>query len=230
MDKIYSHKQIQNMKINLRTLVRWKVYLDRSRVYIALAQFTFIGVILARSLGWDVRLFGAVILTLVFILASLAIGFLDMKLGVRSEEFRNLSESNPLMMQILHGLDRIESGVKIPELDKISSSGLRRIREISGLSLRQVSLATGISSSTVSRIEQGKECKLSNINKLIQFYDTKSKDTGRPSTGGAAPELRFEQPPDGGAGSGSEYTDQESPQVRQDREADQKIHEEEVQN
>jgi hypothetical protein len=64
--------------------------------------------------------------------------------------------------------------INYPEREKAIkqeiSSYLRRYRELSGLTLRDVSAMTQISASTISRIEQGKECKLSSINKLIEFY------------------------------------------------------------
>lgn len=160
------------MKINLKTLVRWKVYLDRSRVYVASVQFIFIGVILAKSLGWDVSILEALIMAIVFTGLAMIVGYYDMKLGVRSEEFRNLSESNPLMMEILSRLEHRRQPDLSYKGEDLSHVGLATKRQILGLTLRQVSSLTGISSSTISRIEQGKECKLSNLTKLIKFYES----------------------------------------------------------
>jgi hypothetical protein len=243
--------KMSNMKITKKSLVRWKVYLDRSRVYVASAQFIFIGVILARSFGWDVSLLGAVIMTIVFAGIAMTVGYFDTKLGIRSEEFRNLSESNPLMMEILNRLEVIQPRKKGLDLshkgmsDRIMQAGhmnisgklvffthegLKTQREILGLTLRQVASMTGISSSTVSRIEQGKECKLSNINKLIQFYDGRSKESGQ-SAGGNAPELPlFSGDRDDSSGSGSQSVDLGSAEAGQDNKTDQEAHEEEVQH
>lgn len=62
-----------------------------------------------------------------------------------------------------------ESGTHVP-LHQITAEGLMALRMEKKLSLREVSQMTGISSSTVSRIEKGRECKLSSINRLIEFY------------------------------------------------------------
>jgi hypothetical protein len=109
------------MKINIRSLVRWKIYLDRARVYVSLIQFLLIGIVLIKSVGGDVSriFFQHAILTIplavIAILAiSLFIGYLDTKIGFRSEELRNISETNPVIMEILELLKK--------ENDKDSSS------------------------------------------------------------------------------------------------------------
>jgi hypothetical protein len=43
-----------------------------------------------------------------FIIFSLILGYLDTKLGFRQEELRNLSSSNPVMMEILNELKEIK--------------------------------------------------------------------------------------------------------------------------
>jgi hypothetical protein len=42
-----------------------------------------------------------------FLLFSLILGYLDTKLGLREEELRNLSKSNPIMMDMLNELKAI---------------------------------------------------------------------------------------------------------------------------
>jgi len=44
---------------------------------------------------------------ILFIGLSLILGYLDSKLGFRQEELRNLSNSNPVMMEILNELKEI---------------------------------------------------------------------------------------------------------------------------
>jgi uncharacterized protein YerC len=46
-----------------------------------------------------------------------------------------------------------------------------------GLSLRKVSDATGVSPSTISRIEQGHECEFSNLKALHDFYKSVKETT-----------------------------------------------------
>ena len=47
-----------------------------------------------------------------FILLSLVLGYLDSKLGFREEELRNLSRSNPVMMEMLDQLKEINEKIK----------------------------------------------------------------------------------------------------------------------
>ena len=93
-------------------MIRWKVYFDRSRMYIGYIQFFLIGIVFLQSFkdkSWGEFIFRNAIFAIpialvLFVLLSLILGWLDTRLGFRQEELRNLSNSNPVMMEILDEL------------------------------------------------------------------------------------------------------------------------------
>src|SRR5688500_1288432 len=107
------------MKLNKRSLIRWKVYFDRSRMYIGYVQFFLIGVVSIQSfkdepwahLIFNYALISIPLLFVLFIVASLAIGYVDSRLGFRDEEMRNLSKSNPVMMEILESVKELKKEI-----------------------------------------------------------------------------------------------------------------------
>jgi hypothetical protein len=109
---------------NKRSLIRWKVYFDRSRMYIGYLQFFLIGVVFIQSfkdqpwgdLIFKYALISIPILFVLFIFVSLLIGYVDSKFGFREEELRNLSKSNPVMMEILESVKELKK--EINELRK----------------------------------------------------------------------------------------------------------------
>ncbi len=102
---------------NKRTLIRWKIYIDRARMYIGYIQFFMIGLVLLESyretslgvLIFDYLFISIPILFIIFILLSLILGRLDTVYGFREEELRNSSESNPVMREILEKLENINA-------------------------------------------------------------------------------------------------------------------------
>lgn len=58
------------------------------------------------------------ILIVLFIGASFVLGYFDSKLGIRSEEMRNVSSSNPILMEILNSIRKLSA----KEEDKNMSS------------------------------------------------------------------------------------------------------------
>ncbi|MCP4460498.1 MAG: hypothetical protein GY816_21120 [Cytophagales bacterium] len=93
----------------MRTLIRWKVYIDRARRYIGYAQFLMILFVLLEAyknttigeLIFNNLLISVPILFTLFIVLSLIIGRIDTVLGLREEELRNASTSNPVMRELL---------------------------------------------------------------------------------------------------------------------------------
>ena len=108
------------IKANKKTLIRWKVYIDRARMYIGYVQFLMIGFVLLEayketSIGiliFDNLIFSIPIIFLVFITLSLLIGRLDTIFGLREEELRNSSSSNPVMREVLANLESIQTELK----------------------------------------------------------------------------------------------------------------------
>lgn len=102
---------------NRRTLIRWKIYIDRARMYIGYINFFMIGIVFLRSFkdtSWgnyifDNYYFTFPVLIVSFLIFSLIIGFIDTKLGFREEELRNASSSNPVMMEILKNVKELNN-------------------------------------------------------------------------------------------------------------------------
>jgi amino acid permease len=104
--------KIYKTELNRRSLIRWKIYIDRSRMYIGYIQFFLIGIVFLQSFkdkSWGELIFNNALISIpialiLFILLSLILGYLDSKLGFREEELRNFSRSNPVMMEMLEQL------------------------------------------------------------------------------------------------------------------------------
>ncbi len=115
------------MKINKSTLIRWKIYFDRARMYIGYFQFLMLVVIFINSIKnntlgrylVDHSLISIPLLFIFFIGGSLLLGYLDSRLGIRSEEMRNLSYHNPVQREMLEILkDLKEEFLKKDSIEK----------------------------------------------------------------------------------------------------------------
>jgi len=109
--------------LNKRSVIRWKVYFDRSRMYLGYIQFFLIGIVFLESFKdkpWGEFIFRYAlifipVILILFILLSLVLGYFDSKLGLREEELRNLSRSNPVMVEMLDSLKEISEKLKALE-------------------------------------------------------------------------------------------------------------------
>lgn len=112
--------KIYKTDVNKKSIIRWKVYFDRSRMYIGYIQFFLIGIVFLQSFkdkSWGEFIFKYAIIAiplalLLFILLSLVLGYFDSKLGFREEELRNLSSSNPVLKEIQSSLQEIKEDLK----------------------------------------------------------------------------------------------------------------------
>ncbi|MBI9068588.1 MAG: hypothetical protein JEZ09_14930 [Salinivirgaceae bacterium] len=103
-------------RINKRSFIRWKIYIDRARMYIGYINFFMIGFVFLKSFKdtlWGNYIYENYYYTfplfvILFLLFSLVLGFIDSKLGFREEEQRNLSNSNPVQREILSLLKEIK--------------------------------------------------------------------------------------------------------------------------
>lgn len=124
-----SERSLQN-RFNKKTLIRWKVYIDRSKMYIGYIQFLLIIFVFIESLGdnpvsnyvFTNPLFSIPLILFLFVFFSLILGYLDSKLGLREEEIRNHSKSNPVLMDIQKSL--VELNKKIDKLEKKQNTSL----------------------------------------------------------------------------------------------------------
>ncbi|WP_299942693.1 hypothetical protein [uncultured Microbulbifer sp.] len=110
---------ILNSKFNKRAFIRWKVYIDRSKMYIGYVQFLMIIFVFIKSLGdnplshfvFKNPILSVPIILIVFVCFSLVLGYLDSKFGFREEEIRNHSKSNPVLMDIQKSIDELSAKV-----------------------------------------------------------------------------------------------------------------------
>lgn len=113
--------KIFGIPVNQKSVVRWKIYLDRARMYIGYISFVMIAFVFLNSFqSAEIRQFldsNKLIvypaIMLVFILISLLLGRLDTKLGMRKEELRNHAQENPVTMEILETLQDIKESQQL---------------------------------------------------------------------------------------------------------------------
>ena len=104
------------IQLNKRTFIRWKIYIDRARMYIGYISFVMIAFMFLndfkdqtiRTFLDENKLITYPLMMVVFILFSLVLGRLDTKLGLRKEEMRNAATENPVTMEILNRLEDIQ--------------------------------------------------------------------------------------------------------------------------
>lgn len=102
------------------TYARWKVNLDRSRVYFGYIQFFMIGVVLLKDYQHTIigkwvfthQFISMPLLILLTIFLSIFVGWVDKKLGLREAEASHINSYNPEVMQILKELEEIKKEVK----------------------------------------------------------------------------------------------------------------------
>jgi hypothetical protein len=100
-------------------------------MYIGYIQFFLIGIVFLQSFKnkpWGDLIFKYAIISIpvaliLFVFLSLLLGYMDTKLGFREEELRNLSKSNPVMMDMLDSLKKINDKLEILN-DKINKNAL----------------------------------------------------------------------------------------------------------
>ena len=108
------------IKANKRTLIRWKVYIDRARMYIGYVQFLMIGFVFLEAyketkigvLIFDHLLYSVPIMFVLFIGLSLLVGRFDTTFGLREEELRNSSSNNPVMQELLSNVKELKEEIR----------------------------------------------------------------------------------------------------------------------
>jgi len=104
------------IKLNKSTFIRWKIHIDRSRMYLGYIQFFMIGIVFFKAFkdkpmgAWIFKysLITIPILFLAFIFLSILMGYLESKLGLKEEEQKKLTTSNPVMMELLKDVKEIK--------------------------------------------------------------------------------------------------------------------------
>jgi len=120
-----SNIKLFGIPVNQQSVVRWKIYFDRARMYIGYISFVMIAFVFLNSVQSELvrgildehRLWIYPAVVIVFVIISLPnnrlLGRLDSKLGMRKEELRNYATANPVTMEILESLREIKENQQI---------------------------------------------------------------------------------------------------------------------
>lgn len=111
--------KIFGIKFNKKAVVRWKIYIDRARMYLGYFNFAMIAFVFLNSIKDDSirnlldenKFITYPLMIIIFIISSLLLGRLDTKFGFRKEEMRNSSTENPVMMDILKTVKEIKKEI-----------------------------------------------------------------------------------------------------------------------
>lgn len=123
---------VLSSRFNKKSLIRWKVYIDRSKMYIGYVQFLLIIFVFIKSLGdnpvtefvFNSPMIAVPAILVLFVVASLLLGYLDSRLGFREEEIRNHSKSNPVLMDIQKTLNELNDKVAQMEQSRTNKSSI----------------------------------------------------------------------------------------------------------
>jgi len=91
---------------NAKRAAKYKIYFDRSRVYLSYFQLIMILKIFLSDIGID-SMGWTVICLLVCTALMFVIGWLDTYLGIRAREMENNTYVNPFMTEILTKLNKL---------------------------------------------------------------------------------------------------------------------------
>ena len=103
-------------KLNKKTLIWCKVYIDRAKMYLGYINFLMIGIVFLHTFkdeSWIHYLSANYYITYPLIIIGtillfLFIGYVDTKFGLRQEELKNISNSNPIIQEILNHLKELK--------------------------------------------------------------------------------------------------------------------------
>ena len=109
------NKKVLGIPLTKKTAVRWKIYLDRAKMYLSYINFVMIAFVFLNSINDtrirevldENRLIFYPVVMILFIGVSLVMGYFDTKLGLRKEEMRNNATENPVTLEILDRLREI---------------------------------------------------------------------------------------------------------------------------
>ena len=120
------------MKVDKKALIRWKVYLDRSKMYIGYINlFMMVTIFLGAIKNTEIGTFLIAnvyitipVLIILFIFFALLLGYWDSKMGIRSEEMRNLASQNPVQMEMLETIRKLkhDQDKLIEKIDQLERS------------------------------------------------------------------------------------------------------------
>lgn len=103
------------MKLNRKTLVRWKIYWDRARTYISYVQFlgtVYIVLKLMQNSPLKTWIFNNWIIAfplifVVFIGACILLGYIEALFKIREYEQVNYAEANPEWVKLNKKIDKL---------------------------------------------------------------------------------------------------------------------------
>ncbi len=108
--------KLLGIRFNKKAIVRWKIYIDRARMYIGYISFAMIAFVFLNTIKDETirhlldenKFITYPVMIILFLVFSLILGRLDTKFGFRKEEMRNSAAENPITMEILKTLKEIQ--------------------------------------------------------------------------------------------------------------------------
>ena len=91
-----------------KRLARFKIYTDRARWYVGYVQLLLMVSIFLKTNGIDIPLWAYPIMLLCIVFGFILFGFLEIKLGILKEEQNKYAEQNPMMVEILEEIKRLQ--------------------------------------------------------------------------------------------------------------------------
>ena len=112
--------------MNKKTIIRWKIYIDRARMYISYITFVMIVFMFLNQIENEaIKMFIKSneiliypITIILFLFFCLILGRIDTKYGFRKEEMKNNSLENPIISDIWRKLNKIESKINENNISK----------------------------------------------------------------------------------------------------------------
>ena len=103
-----------------KKIIVLKIYFDRARMYLGYVNFFMLNLVLINSVDnqalkefiQEYKLLVIPILFFAYMALLIFIGYIDTKLGFRQEEMRNNASINPVMQDLIRGINEIKDEIK----------------------------------------------------------------------------------------------------------------------
>ncbi len=116
-------KKIIKEKTSKRVLINLKIYFDRARMYLGYINFFMLNLVFFNSsdggfvydLIQNNKYLIIPILFILYLVVLMFIGYLDTRWGLREEEMRNNSMTNPILRELVENVREIKEHTKRQE-------------------------------------------------------------------------------------------------------------------
>ena len=97
----------------IKRLSRFNVYAERSKKYVGTLQlFLLLSIFISNNLGLQLDWWHYIIIFLVSSMIFIIVGYVDVKIGIMSQEQKCQGDKNPIFDKFFEQLERIENKLK----------------------------------------------------------------------------------------------------------------------